>query len=106
MFVKTFVSIHKVLVSKLAPVFLFGTFSLFVELMARFGFRSNLFSTCKATSGKPFVPDDVYETEALVRLLLEHPGDQVLELLRVKTLRLAIITAVSHPEEVRSLSRE
>ena len=88
----------------LGPAFLFGECTLYVQLKARFEFRSNLFSTCNVTSGQPFVPDDVYETEALVRLVLEHPGDQVLELLRVKAFRLSL--AMSLPEEVGSLVRE
>lgn len=75
-------------------------FTLFVQFLARFDFSSDLFGTRNVTSGHPWVPNDVNKTEAILRLVLEHLGDQTFELLRVKALRLVL--GVSLPEEVGS----
>ena len=50
--------------------------------------------------------DDVSDTEALVRVELEHAGQEILEFLRVEALGLTLRIGVSLPEEVGPVSRE
>ena len=71
--------------------------------MAGCKFRSDGVSACNATGGQPWVADNVSNAEALVRVELEHAGDQVLEVGRVEALSLAGRVGVGLPEEIASV---
>ena len=80
--------------------------ALLVHLMALSELLADSVGIGGATAGEPWVSDDISDAETLVRVELEHAGDQILELLGVEALGLALGVGVSLPEEVRSVGGE
>jgi hypothetical protein len=80
--------------------------ALLVHLMALSELLADGIGVGGTTSGEPWVSDDISDAETLVRVELEHAGNQILELLRVEAFGLALGVGVSLPEEVRSVSGE
>ena len=78
-----------------------GKCALLVDTVA----SSKLFSNCFSSWGggarcEPWVADDVSNAESLVRVELQHAGDEVLKVIRVEPCWLAVGVRVSLPEQV------
>ena len=102
--VTAWVVVNLIALSVLALLFSHG--ALLVHFMALSELLADGVSFGGATSGEPWVSDDISDAETLVRVELEHASDQILELLRVEALGLALGVGVSLPEEVRSVGGE